>query len=122
MIASGVISLTSHTHRTLLADLNISRGFSGGIVSSVNTETGKLEWIGMLTSAMGENLTYITPEKSARSDYTPEKVYRAALYIENHRMIQSGIGYGVDIEEIDECVRLQAPGLEALEVPAGSIF
>ena len=122
MISSGVISLTSHPHRTLLADLNINRGFSGGIVSSVNTETGKLEWIGMLTSAIGEDLTYITPEKSARSDYTPDMVYRGDLYIENHRMIHYGIGYGVHIEDIKEFVRLQAPALEALEIPAGSIF
>src|SRR5690625_7001358 len=76
MISSGVISLTSHPHRTLLAVLNINRGFSGGIVSSLNTETGRLERIGMLTSAMGENLTYITPETQVRSDYSLYTVYR----------------------------------------------
>lgn len=122
MISSGVISRTSHPHRTLLADLNINRGFSGGIVSSVNTETGNLEWIGMITSAMGENLTYITPEKAARADYDPDIVYRGDLYIGNHRLIHYGIGYGVHIEDIKEFVQMQAPALEALDIPAGNIF
>lgn len=122
MVSSGVISLTNHPHRTLLADLNINRGFSGGLVSSVNSETGRLEWIGMITSAMGENLTYLVPEKSILADYNPDVVYQGEQYIETIRLIHYGIGYGVNIEDIKEFIRISEPALQEEGIPEGSIF
>lgn len=112
MVSAGVISLTNHPHRTLLADLNINRGFSGGLVSTINSETGRLEWIGMITSAMGESLTYLVPEKNILADYNPEIVYEGDIFIENHRLIHYGIGYGVSITDIRNFIRENEPALQ----------
>lgn len=105
MVSAGVISLTSHPHRTFLADLNINRGFSGGIVSTVNSETGRMEWVGMITSAMGESLTYLIPDKTILVDYNPDIAYEGDLFIENHHLIHYGIGYGVSITDIHHFIQ-----------------
>lgn len=122
MVSAGVLSLTNHPHRTLLADLNINRGFSGGIVCTVNAGTGELEWAGMITSAMGENLTYLVPEKAQLSEYTPEMVYEGDAYIENHRVIHYGIGYGVSIDDIQNFIRENESQLMGHGILATDIF
>jgi hypothetical protein len=100
MITEGVASLSNHPHRSLVMDININRGFSGGIVLSPRADGGRMEWIGMITSAMGERELYLAPEDEIQTEYNPEIPYRGEIYVKNRPVIYYGISYAVDIDEI----------------------
>lgn len=105
MVTQGVVSLSNHPNRTLVFDLNVNRGFSGGAVYVVRSDGSGLEWIGMITSAMGERESYISPEELYNTEYNPEIPYEGALYVKSRPTIYYGIGYGVDVSEIETFIR-----------------
>lgn len=105
MVTQGVVSLSNHPNRTLVFDLNVNRGFSGGAVFAVRSDGFGLEWIGMITSAMGERESYISPEELYHTEYSSDIPYEGALYVKNRSVIYYGIGYGVDISEIETFIR-----------------
>jgi len=100
MITQGVASLSNHPHRSLVMDLNINRGFSGGIVSAIRADGSGMEWIGMITSAMGERELTLAPEDGIQTRYNPEIPYHGEIYVQNRPVIYYGISYAVDIDEI----------------------
>jgi len=100
MITKGVASLSNHPHRSLVMDLNINRGFSGGIVFALRSDGSGMEWVGMITSAMGERELYLAPEDGIQTDYNPEIPYRGESYVKSRPVIYYGISYAVDIDEI----------------------
>lgn len=105
MITQGVASLSNHPHRSLVMDLNINRGFSGGVVMAVRADGLGMEWIGMITSAMGERELYLAPEDGIQTEYNPDIPYRGDIYVKNRPVIYYGIAYAVDIDEINRFIR-----------------
>jgi S1-C subfamily serine protease len=112
MITQGVASLSNHPHRSLVMDININRGYSGGAVFAVRADGSGLEWVGMITSAMGERELYLAPEDDIQTEYNPEIPYRGNIYVENRPMIYYGIAYAVDINEIRRFIRENANELK----------
>ena len=100
MITQGVVSLSNHPHRSLVMDLNINRGYSGGIVFALRSDGSGMEWVGMITSAMGERELYLAPEDGIQTEYNPEIPYRGEAYVKSRPVIYYGISYAVDINEI----------------------
>jgi len=105
MITQGVASPSSHPHRSLVMDLNINRGFSGGSVFAIRSDGSGMEWIGMITSAMGERELYLAPEDGIQTEYNPEIPFRGEVYVKNRPVIYYGISYAVDINEINKFVQ-----------------
>jgi S1-C subfamily serine protease len=105
MITKGVASLSNHPHRSLVMDLNINRGFSGGIVFALRSDGSGMEWVGMITSAMGERELYLAPEDGIQTDYNPEIPYRGESYVKSRPVIYYGISYAVDINEISRFIQ-----------------
>lgn len=122
MITQGVASLSSHPHRSLVMDLNINRGFSGGIVYAIRNDGSEMEWVGMITSAMGERELYLAPEDGTQTEYNPEIPYRGEIYVKNRPVIYYGISYAVDIDEIKKFIQenrnlLRSRGASIRELP-----
>lgn len=121
MVTQGVASLSSHPNRSLALDVNINRGFSGGAVFAVRTDGSGLEWMGMITSAMGERDTYLVPEDLIDTEYNPEIPYMGNIYVKNRPVIYYGIAYAVDVSEIESFIRenqseLRRRGIELSEI------
>lgn len=121
MITQGVASLSNHPHRSLVMDLNINRGFSGGIVFAMRADRAGMEWIGMITSAMGERELYLAPEDGIQTDYNPEIPYRGEIFVQNRPVIYYGISYAVDIDEIRRFVQENRNLLRARGASAGGL-
>lgn len=105
MVSRGIISKSSHPIRRLTMDLSINRGFSGGLVFAVRNDGSGLEWVGNITSAMGEREVYLTPKQLYNEEYSSEIPYEGALYVQSTPRIYYGITLAVDINEATRFIR-----------------
>ncbi len=101
MVSQGVASRSNHPIRSIILDLSINRGFSGGPAFAVRND-GTLEWLGVITSAMGEQEFYLAPNFRSDDDFNPDLPYDGTIYINSAQRIYYGISNVVDIEEIRE--------------------
>lgn len=99
MVSQGVASRSNHPIRSIILDLSINRGFSGGPAFAVRNDGG-LEWIGVITSAMGDREFYLVPSPQLEEDFNPELPYRGETYISSSQRIFYGITNVVDIDEV----------------------
>lgn len=105
MVTRGIASRSIHPVRRITLDLSINRGFSGGPLFAVRNDGSGLEWIGTITSAMGEQDYYLAPYDSTVEDFSPEMPYRGELYIKSAPRIYYGISNAVDINEARSFLR-----------------
>ncbi|WP_234570277.1 S1 family peptidase [Rhodohalobacter sp. 614A] len=102
MVTMGTASRSDHPTRSILIDASFNRGFSGGALFAVRNADSGLEFMGIVTSALGENETYLTPEISETKDFDPDVPYTGQLYVRNTPRINYGITNAVAINEIME--------------------
>lgn len=119
MVTTGTASRSENPRRSIIIDASFNRGFSGGAVFGVRNNGSGLEMLGVVTSALGETETYLTPERAEFEDYNPEVPYRGELYVRQVPRINYGITNAVDIEEIRAFFRENASRLNrmGLSVP-----
>ncbi|TVR19290.1 MAG: hypothetical protein EA391_01050, partial [Balneolaceae bacterium] len=99
MVSQGVVSRSLHPIRSIILDLSINRGFSGGPAFAVRNDGG-LEWVGVITSAMGEREFFLAPSPQLEEDFNPDLPYRGEMYISSSQRIYYGITNVVDIDEV----------------------
>ncbi len=102
MVTQGSISRSGKSNRSIVLDMPMNRGFSGGAVFAVRSDGSGLQWIGMITSAMGDQVTMLTPGDRPVADYDPELPYEGELFISTQTRIFYGITWSVDIDQIRE--------------------
>jgi hypothetical protein len=102
MVTQGTVSRSDHPIRRIVMDISINRGFSGGAVFAVRSDGSGLEWVGMITSAMGERETYLAPEEIHDDEYNPELPYEGTMYVRTASRIHYGITNAVDLEQIQD--------------------
>ncbi|MCC5905505.1 MAG: trypsin-like peptidase domain-containing protein [Balneolaceae bacterium] len=100
MVTQGTASRSEHPIRRLVMDISINRGFSGGAVFAVRSDGSGLEWVGMITSAMGEQETYLAPEVQHDDEYNPDLPYEGTVYVRTASRIHYGITNAVDVDQI----------------------
>lgn len=105
MVTRGIASRSEHPVRRITLDLAINRGFSGGPVFAVRNDGSGLEWLGTITSAMGERDYYLVPEDIPVEDFNPEMPYRGEIYVRSAPRIYYGISNAVDIDEARSFLR-----------------
>ena len=105
MVARGIASKSRHPTRRITMDLSINRGFSGGPVFAVRNDGSGLEWVGNITSAMGEREVYLTPEALYDGEYSSDLPYEGALYVQSTPRIYYGITHAVDVDEATQFIR-----------------
>lgn len=102
MVTMGTASRSNHPTRSILIDASFNRGFSGGALFAVRNADSGLEFMGVVTSALGENETYLTPESPQTKDFDPDIPYTGELYVRSTPRINYGITNAVAINEIME--------------------
>lgn len=105
MVSAGVISLSDHPTRRLSIDLSINRGFSGGALFAVRNDGSGLQWIGTITSAMGEREYYLGPVDPLNREYRAGQVYEGEMIIRSSPRIYYGIANATDISQIRQFFR-----------------
>lgn len=106
MVTMGTASRSDHPTRSILIDASFNRGFSGGALFAVRNNDGSgLEFIGIITSALGESETYLTPEPRRDKEYDPDVPYDGDVYVRTAPRINYGITNAVDTELIMEFLR-----------------
>lgn len=114
MITMGIVSRSDHPIRSILIDASFNRGFSGGAIFAVRNDGSGLEWMGVVTSALGENETYLVPEGVEEREFNPESPYTGDLYVRSTPRINYGITNAVAIKEIMEFFRENAERINEL--------
>ena len=105
MVTRGIASRSEHPVRRITLDLSINRGFSGGPLFAVRNDGSGLEWLGTITSAMGERDYYLIPENIPVEEFNPEMPYRGEIYVRSIPRIYYGISNAVDIDEARDFLR-----------------
>lgn len=100
MVTQGTASRSEHPIRSIVLDIPINRGFSGGTVFAVRNDGSGLEWVGMITSAMGEQDVFLRPEITPGEDLNPDIPYTGNMYVETKPRIYYGITNAVDIARV----------------------
>lgn len=106
MVTMGTASRSEHPTRSILIDASFNRGFSGGALFAVRNNGGSsLEFIGIITSALGESETYLAPEQKQGEEYDPDVPYTGEVFVRTAPRINYGITNAVDTELIMEFLR-----------------
>lgn len=105
MVTSGITSRSEHPVRRITLDLSINRGFSGGPLFAVRNDGSGLEWVGTITSAMGEQDYYLIPNIFPVEDFNPEMPYSGELFVRSAPRIYYGISMAIDINETRNFLR-----------------
>lgn len=105
MVTMGTASRSDHPIRSILIDASFNRGFSGGALFAVRNDGSGLEFVGIVTSALGESETYLTPERRQGEEYDPDVPYTGEVYVRTAPRINYGITNAVDMEIIQEFLR-----------------
>jgi len=105
MVTRGIASRSEHPVRRITLDLSINRGFSGGPIFAVRNDGSGLEWLGTITSAMGERDYYLVPDDTPVEDFNPEMPYRGEVFVKSAPRIYYGISNAVDIDEARSLLR-----------------
>lgn len=105
MVTLGTVSLSDHPRRRILIDASFNRGFSGGGIFGVRNDGSGLEWLGVATSAFGENETFLAPEEVGTEDFNPDVPYTGSIYVRSVPRIDYGITNAVDVNEIQDFLR-----------------
>lgn len=105
MVSRGIASKNDHPIKRITMDLSINRGFSGGPVFAVRNDGSGLEWVGNITSAMGEREVYLRPDEHYNEEYSSEIPYEGELYIQSAPRIYYGITHAVDVSETTQFIR-----------------
>ncbi len=106
MVTMGTASRSDHPTRSILIDASFNRGFSGGALFAVRNNGGSgLEFVGIITSALGESETYLAPETRQGEEYDPDVPYTGEVYVRTAPRINYGITNAVDTEIIMEFLR-----------------
>lgn len=100
MVTMGTASRSNHPVRSILIDASFNRGFSGGALFAVRNDGEGLEFIGVVTSALGESETYLTPVPVQDREYDPDVPYTGDLFVRTVPRINYGITNAVDTELI----------------------
>ena len=100
MVTQGVVNLTQHPVRTLIMDIALNRGFSGGSVFAVRSDGSGLEWVGIITSTLGEREYYLAPEDVYEYDYVPDLEYTGRTFVRSTTRIYYGMTNAVDVNQI----------------------
>lgn len=103
MVTLGTVSRSDHPTRSIIIDASFNRGFSGGAIFAVRNDGAGLEWMGIVTSALGENEIYLAPEKvDANEEFNPDIPYNGEIFVRSTPRINYGITNAVSIKEIQE--------------------
>lgn len=105
MVTMGTASRSDHPTRSILIDASFNRGFSGGALFAVRNDGSGLRWVGLITSALGENETYLIPEFASTKDFDPDVPYTGELFVRSTPRINYGITNAVAVNEIMEFFR-----------------
>lgn len=105
MVTMGTASRSDHPTRSILIDASFNRGFSGGALFAVRNDGSGLELIGIVTSALGENETYLAPETIQTEEYDPDVPYTGDVFVRTAPRINYGITNAVDTEVVMEFLR-----------------
>lgn len=105
MVSSGVISLSDHPVRKFTMDFSINRGFSGGALFAVRNDGTGLQWVGTITSAMGEREYYLGPADPLNREYRAGQPYSGELIIRSSPRIYYGIANATDIDQVRQFLR-----------------
>lgn len=102
MVTMGTASRNDHPTRSILIDASFNRGFSGGALFAVRNNGTGLQFLGIITSALGENETYLTPISAERKDFNPDVPYTGEVFVRSTPRINYGITNAVSSNEIME--------------------
>jgi hypothetical protein len=105
MVTMGTASRSDHPTRSILIDASFNRGFSGGGLFAVRNDGSGLEFIGVITSALGESETYLAPQTIDTEEYDPDVPYTGDMFVRTAPRINYGITNAVDTEEVMEFLR-----------------
>lgn len=105
MVTMGTASRSDHPTRSILIDASFNRGFSGGGLFAVRNDGSGLEFVGIVTSALGESETYLAPETMQTEEYDPDVPYTGEVFVKTAPRINYGITNAVDAGEILEFFR-----------------
>lgn len=105
MVTMGIASHSDHPTRSILIDASFNRGFSGGALFAVRNDGSGLQFVGVVTSALGENEIYLAPTIVNTDDFDPQIPYTGDLFVRSTPRINYGITNAVAINEIREFLR-----------------
>lgn len=122
MVTRAMVSKPSETgRRSLVLDASFNRGYSGGSLFAVRGDESGMEWVGMISSASGERVDYLIPEKIEDEDFNPDLEYTGAVYTRRAQQINYGITFAVGVDEIKEFYRENSNELSRLGISISAL-
>ncbi len=103
MVSQAIVSSPNYDKNgSFFIDAVINRGYSGGAVLAVNSETSRFEWVGIVDWVAEENQNILEPPSADESlVYNPLVPYKGELYAKQMKVIKYGITKIVSMEEIE---------------------
>lgn len=111
MVTQGIVSRTQHPIRSIIMDISLNRGFSGGAVFAVRSDGSGLEWVGVITSTMGEREQYLAPAELLTREYPEDVEYFGEVYVKTATRIYYGMTNAVDINQLNEFLQENSQSL-----------
>jgi len=101
MLTSGIVSPLQQTKKEFfLTDAVFNKGISGAPVFALRDGASHLEWVGMASSGMVDDLDYLMPALEKDETFTLAEPYTGNMFINKMKLIKYGITYSVSMKEI----------------------
>jgi len=103
MVSQAIVSSPNYDKNgSFFIDAVINRGYSGGAVLAINSETSKFEMVGIVDWVAEENQNIIEPPSTDENlVYNPLVPYKGEVYAKQMKIIKYGITKIISMEEIE---------------------
>jgi hypothetical protein len=115
MVTSGMVSQPDRDRdKSFLLDIVFNKGMSGAPILARRVDTGRFEWVGILTSgsASSEHLLVPTQDQIKESTDTGEP-FEGDMFVTQFKRIRYGVTMAVSIESIRSLVTRERSWMQA---------
>jgi len=121
-VTRGLVS-PSRGRGKFMLDIAFNRGYSGGVVVYRNERKGRMEYVGMATSAAYDAHYLLGPPTDATSTSPePDLPYEGEMYVQELKLINYGITFVVSSNVVRDFVRANAARLQHIGFSPDPLF
>ncbi len=110
-VTRGLVS-PSRGRGKFMLDIAFNRGYSGGVVVYPNERKGRVEYVGMATSAAYDShYLLVPPSEAATEALEPDIPYEGEMFVQELKLINYGITFVVSSNVVRDFIRANAERL-----------
>ncbi|MGQ9560654.1 MAG: S1 family peptidase [Candidatus Oleimicrobiaceae bacterium] len=121
-VTRGLVS-PSRGRGKFMLDIAFNRGYSGGVVVYPNERKGRVEYVGMATSAAYDSHYLLSPPTEATTNaLEPDVPYEGEMYVQELKLINYGITFVVSSNVVRDFLRANADRLRQIGFAPEPLF